>query len=125
MGYSLKWEAKGFHVQYSGMVTTDDIMDVIGKIQGDSRFDSLQYGISEYVNVTKYEITPEQFKIHIAYWNGSARSNLNLILSSVSSDPKIIPILQSMGNFKHKRQIFTSVEEARLWIKSETDKPKD
>lgn len=123
MSYSLTWEYRGFHVIYSGVVTSQDVMDVIMEIQGDARFDSLRYGISEYVNIDRYELTPAQLKIHVAYWNGAAQSNPNMVLASVTTHQKIVELLQSICIVKHQRRIFATIQEARSWLAIEKGIP--
>lgn len=123
LGYSLDWEDRGFHVTYTGVITSEDVMDVIKEIQGDSRFDTLRYGISEYVDVDSYEITPAQLMIHAAYWNGAAQSNSNMVLASVTTHQKIIELLQSKGKVKHTRKIFPTLQDARNWLAVERGIP--
>jgi hypothetical protein len=123
LGYSLTWEHRGFHVTYSGKITSKDVMNVINEIQGDSRFDALRYGISEYLNVESYEITPAQLMIHVAHWNGSAQSNPNMVLASVTTHQKILELLQANGKVKHQRKIFSTLQEARNWLASEKGIP--
>jgi len=98
-------------------------MNVISVIQGDSRFDALQYGISEYLNIEDLQITPSQLKIHVAYWNGAAQSNPNMVLASVATHPRVVELLQSIGMVKHQLRMFTTLQDSRNWLSIEMGIP--
>ena len=119
MGYKLNWEPKGFFVKYYGTVTSADIMSAMSEIHSSRKFDELQYGVSEYSQVERYDVTPSQIVIHAAHWNGASRSNPRIVLASVTENQNIIDVLKSIRASILRRKLCSTLDEAREWIKQE------
>jgi len=119
LGYKLSWEPKGFFIRYYGTVTSADIMLAMREIHSSKQFDSIRYGVSEYSQVDRYDVTPSQIVVHAAHWNGASYSNPRIVLASVTDKQNIIDVLKSIEVSILRRKLCSTLDEARAWIKHE------
>jgi hypothetical protein len=121
MPYRLTRELRGVYRQYLGDVTIAERRQSFDEICGDRRFDELRYAITDYLEVSQYEVTPGATADIAALHIGPLMTNPRIWIAAVTTRPDIeAAILEFMrhGFTKAPYRIFRTVEEARRWVDS-------
>ena len=121
MPYKLTWEPSGIYRQYSGDVSIAERRASFDEICGDSRFDDLRYAITDYLTVREYEVTRNATAEIAALHIGPLATNPRIVIAAVAERPDIVSAIQEFidhGFTRATYRIFSSVDEARQWIKS-------
>jgi hypothetical protein len=113
------WERHGLHQKFFGVITSPAFKQSVFEIYGDSRFDSLRYVITDFLDVQRFDVDLETVvDVHTA--NIGARvSNPDILVAIVTTDPKIVSFGQLASNQDMKSyptEIFSTLDDARHWI---------
>lgn len=124
MAYKTTWEEHGIFWEYSGVLTSQDLIDSNYEFYNDSRADSALYQLSDFSNVEKNELDELTIERITAMDFGQSKSVSNIKAALVSSSAeareefqKHIELILKIKNpwtFK----IFDNIESARKWIAS-------
>jgi hypothetical protein len=122
MGYEVIWEPKGVVKRLFGHVSNDDLMRSSTIIQGDARFDELNFVIIDFSACTSHAVT-DQALLEVAAIDEAASENIRfgkrIRIAVVCADPKILELAQQYVNYKFDVAtfgIFSDNEHARSWL---------
>jgi hypothetical protein len=121
MPFELIWEPGGVYRRYVGHVTIDERRRSFDAICADPRFDELQFTITDYLGVDRYDITRDATTEIAAMHIAPLLTNPNIVIAAVAVDDKIIAAIQHfirLGFTAQPYAIFATVAEARAWIAS-------
>lgn len=119
MPYELTWEPRGVLRRYHGAVTVSERQRSFELICSDSRFDSLQYAITDYLGVVDYEITEDATVEIAALHVAPSLTNPNVVLAAVVTDERIVAAIEhfiALGFTSQPYRIFPTEDAARAWI---------
>lgn len=124
MGYEVTWESKGVVKRFFGGVTNDDLMQSSATVQGDARFDDLQYVILDFSNCDFHTIT-EPALLEIAAIDEAATENWRSVdrrkirMAIVATDAGIIRLAKQYASYQLKVvsfAMFFNLSDARNWL---------
>ncbi len=120
MAYEISWEQRCVRRRFYGPVTGSDILASLREICGDSRFDDLRGGISDYCDATSLQVSEQDAAMITALQIGAGCSNPYFRLALVVTDPRVAGELRrAVALFRPGPQVefHGSVESARRWLK--------
>ncbi len=126
MPYTTKWKGKGFYIKFSGLVTSDEIVQASLDMQGDERFDDLRYTLSDYLGIEDvgFEIDAfiKEISAHARINAAAAKSNPKIKRAIVAINETVITFTNlydsessSLGS-PWKLKTFSSIAEAEDWV---------
>ena len=116
MPYRLIWEGTVVTKAFSGLVTSGDLFNAMNGVEGDERFDQLTYTINDFAAVTAVDLTEDHVEEHAAYDHAAARSNPRIVIGIVSTDPKILALVNSYARSQlapYRTELFATLADAR------------
>ncbi len=123
MNHRLEWKGKLLFVRYIGVAVFDDYMEVINLATGDDRFDGLKGIIQDYLKCTHIDLTDNESKLSFYVGRVSSAYNADLKMAYVANKQNVHKHLENLIVEKKEevweRQLFTSMESALKWVKTE------
>lgn len=120
MPFELHWEPGGVVRRYIGHMTVAEREASFDQICQDRRFDQLTYTITDYRDVTGYEITTEDTEEIAARHIAPLLTNPGILIAAVVTDPRIIGAIRhfiALGFVTPDiYRVFATMAEARAWI---------
>jgi hypothetical protein len=119
MPYTLSWEPRGVYRKYFGDVSIAERAHSLERICADPRFDDLCYTITCYLDVQRYEATPDDTRGVAALHIGPLATNPRIILAAVATRPDILGYIEAFkatGFVRRPYGVFDTLPEARAWI---------
>ena len=119
MPYRLTWERDGLYRQYHGDVTIAERRASFDAICSDPRFDNLRYVITDYLEVTTYEVTTTATAEIAALHIGPLITNPRLVIAAVAVRPDVLAAIRDFighGFTTNPYRVFSTLEEARRWV---------
>ncbi len=119
MPYSLSWEPRGVVRRYFGPSTIAERRASFEAICRDPRFDSLRYSITDYRDVTQYELSHEATAEIAALHTGPLITNPRIRIAAVAVRPDIVMAIRefiALGFMQAPYRVFASMAEARRWV---------
>lgn len=120
MSYENIWEKQGVYRKYNGRVTGKEIRQAVEEVEGDARFESVRYVISDFLDVTEQDISPQDIEIIAAIDKAAAITNPDIKVAVVATS-QAIQGMASMycelsDDIPFPCKLFTNLEEAREWV---------
>jgi hypothetical protein len=122
MGYEVIWEPKGVVKRLFGHVSNNDLMRSSTIIQGDARFDELNFVIIDFSACVSHSVT-DQALLEIAAIDEAASESIRvgrrIRIAIVCADAKILELAKQYANYKFDVAtfgIFSDNEHARTWL---------
>lgn len=123
MSYYIEWGRDCVHVKYTGDITSDDVLEVWGKILGNNKYDSLKYITKNFLDISSLNVSEVGFKVLYNFIKTTLTWKKDISLSIIFKENEIpdkglmnISLLRSFGwNINH----FTSLEESTEWCKQQ------
>jgi hypothetical protein len=123
MSYKYDWIENNIIVTFEGDVRYKDIINVDGRIFGDSRFDLMTYAIYDFSLVSNFNITVDDVKIFSALNQSASMWNKRLKLACITQDKATIDAVSGFKNLlkeiNWKIKIFGKLEDAIEWVKKD------
>jgi len=119
MSYSIFWEPKGVYCKFFGTVSLHDIQEMASVVVADSRFDKLQYRITDCLDVTLPLVSAEDIDTLVAMNDAYSFANARKYEGAVATDDVILSLLRywaSTSPRQHQLCIFSSVADVRKWL---------
>jgi hypothetical protein len=123
MPYKLSWEPSGVYRQYFGDVSIAERRASFDAICSNPRFDNIKFAITDYLSVGEYEVTKNSTEEIAAMHIGPLKTNDRIVMAAVAVRPDIIAAIHEFIGHSFTTapyRIFSSVDEAREWIRSES-----
>lgn len=122
MPYELRWETDGVVKRFWGRLAQGEIAASLAAIGADERFDRLRYTISDLLEVTHFGTLLDELEELGALDFAQGLSNPRLQVAIVTTDPDTLQALRAFSaqaNAPLRYGIFSSVDEARRWIRED------
>lgn len=119
MPYELTWEPGGVVRRYVGAMTVAERQRSFEQICGDPRFDSLRFAITNYLDVTSYEVEPKATEEIAALHIAPLVTNPHLAIAAVAVDPVVLEAIRhfiSLDFIGAPYRVFSTEQEARRWL---------
>lgn len=119
MPFELTWEAHGVHRRYRGAVTVAERERSFDLICGDPRFDRLRYALTDYLEVSDYELSESATEEIAARHIAPMQINPRIVIAAVAVDPRIRGAIEhfiSLSFVATPYRVFASEQAARDWI---------
>ena len=122
MSFNYKWTDNNIIVEFHGDLILEDINSANNIIYSDARFDTMQYQIADFSDVTSFNLTSENVKMVSVIDRTSTVWNNNIKIACISNN-KIITdnikiYLKIMDATAWSCKIFKSKKEALKWCKA-------
>lgn len=116
MSYELTWMPRGYYKRLDGIVTAGEFMRSIKDVQEDPRFDTIRYGINDFLGVEDAVMSASDVDMFAAMGIGGAYTNPNVKIAVVASHPKILALVQAYAEIStYPMKIFDNVADAASW----------
>jgi hypothetical protein len=120
MAWEVRWEPRGVWRVFSGTLALSDLLDAVGVVQKDPRYDTLRYSINDFLAVDEYA-DPEGITggtdLVLGQAIGGSFSNSKLVMAIVATRPEIVAVARIfLGGVPYPVRLFSTVEEARAWV---------
>lgn len=108
---------------HSGRVTNDEILAMNDLMYGDPRFETIQYQISDYTQVTENLVNIQGAKVVGSLDRSSARwTSKQMKLVVITSDPEFARIagfyFEQFRGTEWEGRVFPDLESAYRWVTS-------
>jgi len=122
MSYQTIWETKGVLWQYTGIVTTHDVVNSNNEFYGDPRSEDIFYQLVDGSQIEKLELDESALELLAATDYAAALTIRQLKIAFVATRPEIIAFFQTYidhanefnSNWQYKT--FNNIDSARRWI---------
>ena len=119
MSLSIHWQDKGVVDRQQGHLKLEDVLESVGLVHGDERFDDLRYQIIDLTGMTTFDFQDDDAHMVAALDRVSARTNPYQKIAIVVTQPAFIPLAQAYVSsispaFAEARH-FTELNEALAW----------
>lgn len=123
MPYQITWEERGVYKKFTGFLNAEEFLKSLKDVQADPRIDTVAYSINDVLEVLMHSLTEEQIKGFAEFAFGTLVSNPNIVVIIVTSNTKLINVVRKNASVfdKNQLQMFSTLEEARNWIKENID----
>jgi hypothetical protein len=121
LAYSIHWRSDGAVKYFTGDVSFDDIIKSESEITGSSRYTSLKYVISMFVNTRHLGLTESQRMEIRALRLGGYYSNQRIKYAFVTEDASVTHAIEQSvidGLTLHETKVFRAYEDAVAWVGS-------
>ena len=119
MPYDLAWEPHGVYKRFFGHLTVGDLLQSSQDVNDDPRFDSLRFAINDFLGIEGHAVTAAAVRQQAAANLGSMRSNPNVRVVVVTTDPSVRALTDLYASPKlrpYPVEIFATLAEARAWL---------
>lgn len=120
MPYRNNWKNKGLDRVFSESTSGEEILGSNLSIQGDHRFENINYIINDFTNVVSFEISDLDVEILATIDNVSTLSKKRLQIAIVVTNEELIKwthlYLQKMQGSSYECQIFSNYDDAYKWV---------
>ena len=119
MPFDLTWEAHGVYRRYRGAVTIAERERSFDLICGDPRFDGLHYALTDYLEVSDYEVSETATEEIAARHIAPMQINPRIVIAAVAVDPRIVAAIEhfiSLSFVAGPYRVFATEQAARDWI---------
>ncbi len=119
MPYSLDWEPRGVLRRYLGYSTIAERRESFDAICADPRFDTLRYSITDYLDVTGYELSADATAEIAALHTGPLITNPRIVIAAVAVRPDVVAAIREFiqhGFTPAPYRVFATLEQARRWV---------
>lgn len=126
MCYHLTWEPKGVYAKFGDPYTVNDVRQAFEKISDDSRCDEIRYGIFDYLDVERHNVTERDAVMVAAFDIGLAYSLPSLRFASVATGKNVLEFWQhfiDIVKIPGRHGIFPTVSAARDWLEKSPSTP--
>ncbi len=122
MAYINDWRVKGIYRVFIGEVSGDEIVEAVLEIEGDQRFDDLDYIINDFRRVDKYEVSERDIKTIVKIDKHAVKINSKIRIAIVATHEPIHEWAKLYCNKMHDSpydcEVFNSMEKAEKWALS-------
>lgn len=125
MAVELIWEEKGVWARFMGLASDHDLQQVNLDVRSDPRFDTLNYGIVDFTDVTTLDFSTTAMRLVADHDVSASKRNPLLRLAVVGEQP----LLMGMANIYRtvfdlrggtwEQRHFATIDEARAWLTDE------
>lgn len=118
----LVWGSDHYIIEYSGVVTVDESVDIYGQLVGSPQFDACHYGIVDCRGIERVDYSEMDYKKHAAIAMSAAKINnslrIALVVPNESIERSIQPFLKSASEqfpSNWERRVFKDYNAAVKW----------
>ena len=88
-------------------------------MQNHPDFDSLRYGVNDFLHVTAIDIKPSHIDLYAATSIGASLSNPRIRIAIVATDQRIIAMVKAYAQLApFPTEFFETPDAARQWVQS-------
>lgn len=121
MAFTFTWEERGFVHRHSGVVTPQDLQDIIQIFYNDPRHEDCKYLIADYAEATDHTFSYLEMSVVAGYDIGASKSLPQLRQALVATSPKLRQALEyyvsltARSHITWEARIFNDSARARAW----------
>lgn len=120
MPFEINWSGRGYHKRVYGAISGEDFLQSINKVLNHPDFDSLRFGINDFLGVTALDIKPSDIDVYAATSIGASLSNPRMQIAVVATDPRVIAIVKAYTQMApYPTEFFETLDAAQLWLRSQ------
>lgn len=120
MPYRIEWEASGVLLTYSGTVAADELSQAAVEMFENSRFEKLQYVISDFLPAEEFTINVPDVVFLTKSFKNAIGPVSGIKMACVADQPAIRPLFRihewEMADMTWGCKLFHTVSEARAWV---------
>lgn len=126
MPFTAEWKDKGYYVNFTGIVTTEEVTEVSNAMESDPRFDDLRYFIANYLEIDGLEFDVDNIAQVIsqhAKINAAASLSNPFIKRAVVTTDETIMAFANLYIAESKTEksawqlkVFSTMAEAEQWV---------
>lgn len=123
MAYKINWTDNGVYITSFGSVKIGDVIEVVGILIADSRFDSLVYIIKDFQNVSDFVMVEHDLKSIYSLTKIPTRWNSDIKSCFITRNNELkkmfLKFIELMKLTKWEMKVFDSNEDAIEWCNQE------
>lgn len=126
MPIEIRWLDHGLIKQFSGHLSTEMLLETIGSNLADPRFDSAEYGIFDFTEVTSHDLTTRAIEEAAAFDQLPSEINPRMKVALVVTDPVLTAFAEQYANsdvHHFRTRVFKSIDLAKVWLGLPLDNP--
>lgn len=120
MPYEIIREPQGVYKRFWGVVTPAEFLASVHEFHNDTHFESIRYTINDFL-ATEHFLMPESAIEDVAAINlGATFVNQKIKIAAITTDSVIIGMARKFAEISQSYPVkmFTSLDEARAWVKA-------
>lgn len=122
MSYEAIWEPHGVLKRYWGHVSNADLAASSRELYSDPRFDEVKFVINDFTAVVSHSIDEDALLDYVAGRLGVATYMPDVRGACVANTLEMLALSRKIANpncaIQHDVRVFSSMAEARNWLKS-------
>lgn len=123
MAVQNNWEDKGLYRVFSGNISGREVLQANLAIQGDARFDNINYVVNDFLKIDGFDIDDSDISIIASTDNVAAVSNPNIKIAVVATlEPFLVWVrryMEAMQDAVYPTELFSNLDDAYLWVNSD------
>lgn len=119
MSYLHQWNNRGLYRRFFGRISGDEILESNLKLQGDPRFDSINYIVNDFLRISDFDIDSGDIKRISAIDKAAALSNSKIKIANVVKSDSLLAMVNTyielMKASGYQYMTFDNFEAAEIW----------
>ena len=120
MPHKNTWESEGLYRKFTGTITGDEILESNFELHMDSNFQTINYIINDFIEVTDHSIETTHTKVYASTDEIASNTKGKLKIALVVTQDPLITLAKSyreemIGN-RFECNIFQTIDDARKWV---------
>lgn len=120
MSHQNIWEKNGLYRIFTGKISGKEVMGSNLASHGNAHFDTIKYVISDFTQITEFEVSDDDISIIATIDNIAVKSNAELKIAIVVTLESLKIWVQlyceKMQDSPYECKIFNSIGDARKWV---------
>ena len=120
MSHHISWEETGVYRNFYDCVTGEEILASNFKLQADPRFESIDYVINDFTNVTDHSISIHDTSTFAKTDEIAAHNKVTLKIAIIVTKKDLFDLADAyqsmMEQMMFSCQIFKTITQARNWV---------
>ena len=121
MAYTYSWDGSNIAIKLSGEVSFAEIKEANDHIIGDERFDTMEYQIADFTEVTNVSMQEDDVKLMSVFDRSATYWNKRIRVAFIGKEDYLINLfmvyIQMMRNTEWECNVFENFGDAEKWCK--------
>ena len=121
MTFNINWDKEGVYVKFRGKVTARDLIDANNYVISNAQFDIIDYQIFDFLQIDEFNISSYDITIIGTMDKSQSDFKKDMKIAIITQDDYVRGVFteydQLLIGTNWITKIFSSVDNARLWLK--------
>jgi len=119
MPFTISWEPKGVYCKLHGVVSIEEVRQMVDAVVHDPRFHKLQFRVTDCLDVTQHDVSHGDIDTTVAMNHAYSFANARKYEAAIATDDAVLSLLRHWASSSPRQQqlcIFSTQADARKWL---------